>query len=198
MKRWSTRSSPVSESSERAVEERAPEGQGPENGAPRDAAPPEPRDPEDAPPRDLAAELAQAEDRYRRALADLDNYRKRSAREVQSRVAESRESLLRDWLEAVDSVERALRLQPPEDPLAEGLRSVLQQMEAILARQGVTRTGIPGEQFDPERHEAVAVRASNDMPDRTIVDVARSGFALDGRVLRPAQVVVSRREGRGD
>jgi molecular chaperone GrpE len=142
---------------------------------------------------DGEARLAEAEDRYKRALADLDNYRKRSAREVERRVAESREKLLTEWLEAVDSVERALRMEP-EGPLAQGLRAVLEQMDAILLRQGVHRIGSPGEPFDPERHEAVAVRHSAEAPDRTVLDVARSGFALDGRVLRPAQVVVSRRE----
>jgi molecular chaperone GrpE len=145
--------------------------------------------------RDAAAELARMEDRYKRALADLDNYRKRSAREADRRVAESKERLLLDWLEAVDSVERALVMEP-DSPLFEGLRAVLDQMETILARQGVKRIGAAGERFDPERHEAVAVRASADVPDRTVLEVARSGFALGDRVLRPAQVVVSRREER--
>src|SRR3979490_2503028 len=61
---------------------------------------------------DLHAEFAAMEDRYKRALADLDNYRKRSARELERRVGESREAVIRDWLEAVDSVERALRMDP--------------------------------------------------------------------------------------
>jgi molecular chaperone GrpE len=137
----------------------------------------------------LRDELARAEDRYRRALADLDNYRKRSAREVDQRVANAREAQLRDWLEAVDSVERAMRLEPG-DP---GLTAVLEQMEAILARQGVTRVDAIGTRFDPERHEAIAVQSAADAPDQTVLEVARSGFALDnGELLRPAQVVVSR------
>jgi molecular chaperone GrpE len=151
----------------------------------------------DAPPesneRDLAAELAQMEDRYKRALADLDNYRKRSARETERRIAESREAQLRDWLEAVDSVERAL-LMDLDNPVFEGLRGVLEQMEAILAREGVRRIGVAGEQFDPEQHEAVGVRYTDEAPDRTVVDVARSGYALGDRVLRPAEVIVSRAE----
>jgi molecular chaperone GrpE len=151
-----------------------------------------PRD-EQEPPRDLEAELAQMDDRYKRALADLDNYRKRSARETERRIAESREAQLRDWLEAVDSVERAL-LMELDNPVFEGLRGVLDQMEAILARQGVQRIGAAGEQFDPERHEAVGVRYTDEAPDRTVVDVARSGFALGDRVLRPAEVIVSRAE----
>lgn len=139
----------------------------------------------------LAQQLADTEDRFKRALADLDNYRKRSGREIERRLQEDREQRLRDWLEAVDSVERALAMQP-ENPLFEGLRAVLEQMEAILARQGVQRVGAAGEPFDPERMEAVAVRPGDGVPDRTVLDVARSGYAIGGRVLRPAQVVVAR------
>ena len=140
---------------------------------------------------------AQLEDRYKRALADLDNYRKRSVREVDRRVAESREALVRDWLEAVDAVDRALVMEP-ENPMAEGLRMVLEQMEAILSRQGVQRVGQPGERFDPERHEAVGIRETDEVPDRTVLDVARSGYAIGDRVVRPAEVIVSRsNNGRG-
>jgi molecular chaperone GrpE len=137
------------------------------------------------------AELERLDDRYKRALADLDNYRKRSAREVDRRVEESGDAMLHQWLDAVDSVERALRMEP-ENPLFEGLRSVLEQMEAILDRQGVQRLGEVGETFDPERHEAIEVRDTDEVPDRTVLDVARSGYRRGDRVLRPAQVVVSR------
>jgi len=154
-------------------------------------APPEGADTEEL--AELQERYAQLEDRFHRALADLDNYRKRSAREIDRRVGEDREVLVRDWLEALDSVERALRMEP-ESPLLEGLRAVLEQMENILERHGVTRLGAVGEQFDPERHEAIGVVATGDVPDRTVVEVARSGFALGDRVLRPAQVIVARNE----
>jgi molecular chaperone GrpE len=139
----------------------------------------------------LTAELARIEDRYKRALADLDNYRKRSEREVARRVVEAKESVLRDWLDAVDSVERAMRMQAG-GPCFEGLQAVLEQMDAVLRRQGVERIGAAGEPFDPRRHEAIAVRPSADLPDRTIVAIERSGYALGDRVIRPAQVVVAR------
>jgi molecular chaperone GrpE len=141
---------------------------------------------------ELRGEVARLEDRYKRALADLDNYRKRSARELDWRVQEARDALLREWLEAVDSVERALRMDAGT-PLAEGMRAVLEQMESILARHGVQRIGEAGERFDPERHEAVGVRVTDEVPDHTVLEVARSGFAAGDRVLRPAQVIVSRR-----
>ena len=141
---------------------------------------------------DLGEQLADLDLRYKRALADLDNYRKRSQQEIQRRVAETREALLRDWLEVSDSVERALSVEPDGGAVAEGLRAVRAQIDAILARQGVRRVGAVGEPFDPRYHEAVAVRETEDAPGGTIVEVVRSGFSLDGRVLRPALVVVSR------
>jgi molecular chaperone GrpE len=151
-------------------------------------------DPRDAEIADLQERVAQLDDRHKRALADLDNYRKRSVALTEGRIDEAADAMLRQWLEAVDSVERALTMES-EPAVAEGLRGLLDQMEAILERQGVQRIGAPGEPFDPSRHEAVAVRNDDEVPDRTIAEVARSGWARDDRVLRPAQVVVSRGAG---
>ena len=140
--------------------------------------------------RDRCADL---EDRYKRALADRDNYRKRTAAELDRRVAEAGERVNRDWLDAVDSVERALQGIDPVNPMAEGLRAVLEQMEAVLERQGISRVGAVGDPFDPELHEAVGVVETDQAPDRTVVDLARSGWRMGDRVLRPAEVIVSRR-----
>ena len=149
-------------------------------------------DPGGAPPPAVSAELERMEDRYKRAVADLDNYRKRVERELEGRLAEGRDGVQRDWFEAVDSVERAVR-SAHEGAGFSALASVLDQMNTILQRQGVQRVGAPGEPFDPARHEAIEVRTRDDLPDRVIIDVVRSGFAVGGRVLRPALVVVSRR-----
>jgi molecular chaperone GrpE len=140
---------------------------------------------------ELTAELARIEDRYRRALADLDNYRKRATREARRQIDDLRESMLVDWLDAVDSVERAIQMEPT-GPCRDGLEAVLGQMDAVLRRQGAQRVGAAGERFDPERHDAIAVRAADEVPDQTVVEVSRSGFALGDRVIRPAQVVVAR------
>ncbi len=142
-------------------------------------------------PSGASADLKRMEDRYKRAVADLDNYRKRVERELEGRLAAGRDGVHRDWFEAVDSVERAVRSQP-EDADRSSLASVLDQMNVILQREGVHRVGAPGEQFDPALHEAVEVRERGDLPDRSIIEVVRSGFATDGRVLRPALVVVSK------
>jgi molecular chaperone GrpE len=138
------------------------------------------------PTEELEARCEQLEDRYKRALADLDNYRKRVAREVQQRLQDGTDSLVRDWLELVDSVDRAVR----SDGAA--FAPLRDQIAAILQREGIARIGVEGEPFDPTRHEAVAVRETDEVPERTVVEVARSGFMRGDRVLRPAQVVVSR------
>jgi molecular chaperone GrpE len=145
----------------------------------------------DSPERDLDAELARMEDRFKRAVADLDNYRKRTAREIERIVAERGDAVLLEWLEVVDGLDRALA-QKPEGPLHDGLRAVLEQIETTLERQGVRRIGEPGEPFDPNRHEAVEVRETDAAADRTVAEVLRSGFARGDRILRPAQVVVTR------
>ena len=147
--------------------------------------------PEQPAERDLNTELEQMEDRFKRALADLDNYRKRSARELDRLVAERGDVLLREWFEVVDGLDQALR-RKPDNPLYEGLRAVLDQVESILERHGVRRIGAAGEPFDPNRHEAVDVRETDALPDRMVVEVVRSGFARGDQVLRPAQVVVAR------
>jgi molecular chaperone GrpE len=153
------------------------------------------REGQDAPaPAAADAELAEMEQRFLRAAADLDNYRKRATREVDRRVAEREDALLREWLDPLDSVERALQ-SSADGACADAFRAVLAQMEAILDRHGVRRIGTVGESFDPERHEALAVRPADGAPDRTVLEVARSGFAVDDTVLRPAQVVVSRAGG---
>jgi molecular chaperone GrpE len=138
------------------------------------------------------AQLAAAEDRYLRALADLDNYRKRAARDLERRVLDQQDDLLRAWLEVVDSVDRALAVETEQTALAEGLRAVLDQMETVLARRGVARMGEVGQRFDPELHEAIAVIPDRDRPPDSIADVARSGYTVGDRVLRPAQVAVAR------
>jgi molecular chaperone GrpE len=143
---------------------------------------------------ELEAEVARLDDRFKRALADLDNYRKRTAKDVDRRIAEGTDALLADWLDVADSVQRALTMTPLDD----GLRAVDEQIEATLARQQVTRLGEIGEPFDPDRHEAVAVAPSTDRPDGTVVEVIRPGYARDGRVLRPALVAVAQRPRGGD
>jgi len=136
--------------------------------------------------------MSSAEDRYLRARADLENYRKRADRELEQRLNERADGLLRAWLEVIDSFERALVLAEDDPQLAQGLRAVQEQIDGLLSRQGVTRLGAVGEPFDPQLHEAIAVMPSRDLPPGTIAEIARSGYSVGDRLLRPAQVAVAR------
>ena len=140
----------------------------------------------------IREQLAAAEDRYLRARADLDNYRKRAERELERRAQEQGDELVRAWLEVIDSIERALALEHENPALTEALRAFLAQMDTILARQGVTRIGEVGSAFDPELHEAIAVVPDSATAPGTIAAIARSGYSAGDRVLRPAQVTVAR------
>jgi molecular chaperone GrpE len=144
------------------------------------------------------AELEQLRDKWLRARADLDNYRKRSDREVELRYADTRDRLLLDWLDVVDDVDRALR----SGSVAEApLRQLRQRMLGLMERHGVERTEDAGAPFDPEFHEAVGVRETDEEPPGTVVDVVRAGYRIADRVLRPARVIVARRrpaDGHGD
>jgi len=139
----------------------------------------------------LADDFARLEDRYKRTLADLENYRKRAARETERRAQEAKAAVIRDWLDVVDSVQLAMAMQS-DGACYDGLQALLEQMDAVLAREGAERIGAVGDRFDPDFHEAVQVENAVDVPDRTIVGVRRCGYVLGNRVLRPAQVVVAR------
>jgi molecular chaperone GrpE len=140
--------------------------------------------------RDDDPELERLRDRWLRARADLENYRKRSDREVERRVGDARDRLLLDWLEVVDGVDRALMFGTVADA---ALSPVQDQMHAILARHGVERVDAQDAPFDPELHEAVGVRQTDEVAPNTVVDVVRAGYRVGDRVLRPARVIVSKR-----
>jgi molecular chaperone GrpE len=137
------------------------------------------------------AQLADAEARLQRALADFDNLRKRYEREVARERAAERAGVVRDWLPIVDNLERVLE-HAQEDPsiLIEGVRAVRDAAVDLLDRLGFPRFDDVGKQFDPSRHDAIAMVAG-DAPSGTVVDVVRPGYGTDESVLRPASVVVA-------
>ncbi|HEU4599525.1 MAG TPA: nucleotide exchange factor GrpE [Solirubrobacterales bacterium] len=140
---------------------------------------------------ELAVELERMRNNYLRARADLENYRRRSAQEIERRALDAHEQLLRDWLEVVDSIDRALALDQGAE-LREGLRAVLEQMQSVLKRHGAERIDAEGQPFDPTLHEAVSTVPSAEAEPNTVLHVARGGWRLGDRVLRPAQVVVAK------
>jgi molecular chaperone GrpE len=133
------------------------------------------------------------DERLLRALADLDNLRKRFEREMTRERVGERARVTALWLPLVDDLERALDFaDAADDPLAAGVRAVYEQALAVLERLGFPRFEDLGEPFDPMRHEAVGAIAS-DAPPGTVAATTRAGYGTGNEVLRPASVVVARR-----
>lgn len=144
--------------------------------------------------RESRAELAAMEDRWRRALADLDNFRKRTARELQRQREDERARVAAEWLPVLDNLELALEhAKGDTDPVVQGIRAVRDQALEVLERLGFPRRDDAGQRFDPARHEAVSTVVDENAPPGTVVHVVRPGYGDDEHTLRPAAVVVSTR-----
>jgi molecular chaperone GrpE len=139
-------------------------------------------------------ELAKLEDRWRRAVADMDNLRKRYARELDRERQAEGSRVAAAWLPIVDNLERAIaHAGDQSDAVIEGVRSILEQALQVLEQLGYSRDEETGVPFDPERHEVVGVVDHPDSAPGTVVEVLRPGYGDGSRQLRPAAVVVSRR-----
>jgi molecular chaperone GrpE len=144
----------------------------------------------------LEATVAELEDRWRRALADLDNARKRHARELNHETEAERRRVCLAWLPIVDNLELALE-HAEDDPASVivGVRAVRDQAVALLASLGYPREDETGVPFDPLRHEAAEVLEDPEVPAGTVVRVLRPGYGRPpDEQLRPAAVAVSRKQ----
>ncbi|MDH6124831.1 nucleotide exchange factor GrpE [Kitasatospora sp. GP82] len=152
---------------------------------------------EAAPAREMS-EIEELEDRWRRALADLDNLRKRHARERPHELEAERARVAAAWLPVLDNLELALA-HAAADPgsIVQGVRAVRDQAVEVLRSLGYPRHDETGVPFDPALHDVVTVvDAPDTAPDTapgTVVQVLRPGYGEPGRQLRPAAVAVSRK-----
>ncbi|MEU6118822.1 nucleotide exchange factor GrpE [Streptomyces sp. NPDC047117] len=148
-----------------------------------------------APDDDYEAALREAEDRWRRALADLDNLRKRHAKELEREAAVERARTAAAFLPVIDNLELALS-HAAADPgaIVEGVQAVHDQAVNVLERLGYSRHAERGVSFDPARHEVVGVVQDPDAEPNTVVQVLRPGYGEAERQLRPAAVTVAKRE----
>jgi molecular chaperone GrpE len=141
--------------------------------------------------RETLDKLKDQHERYLRAAADLENYRKRAQRELAEVQRFGIEKVLKDLLPTLDGLDRALASARPEDPLAEGVRLVRAATEQALAKHGVKGFSAMGARFDPAAHEALLQVPTADQPPGTVVLEHARGFMLHDRLLRPAMVGVA-------
>lgn len=152
----------------------------------------------------LEADVREAEDKYLRALADLDNTRKHLAREKSNWLRFGHEGVVRDLLPILDNLERAIQAAAEvadggregegTKRLLEGIELTVRQFLDALAKHGVTPIDSRGRPFDPRVHEAVQRVARGDVPPGTVVEEFLKGYMLHDRLLRAAKVAVSEQD----
>jgi len=146
----------------------------------------------------LAAKELEAKtnyDRFLRQVADLENFKKRSAREREDISRFANEALIKDLLDVVDNLERAVAHAAGGGngkPLVEGVEMVLKGLLDVLAKHGVTQISAVGQPFDPSKHEAMAQVESDSHEPNCVVEELHKGYALRDRLLRPARVSVAK------
>ena len=152
---------------------------------------------EEPPVEERPAEAQPAEpdwkDRYARAMADFDNFRKRTARDREDLVKFAASDVLKDILPTVDNLARALEeaKDKADDPFVAGVKLVYDGLIKALADHGATPLDSAGEPFDANFHEALAQLPSEDVEEGHVMSEVKRGWMLNGKLLRAAQVVVS-------
>jgi len=150
--------------------------------------------------KEKTAEAEANNDRYLRARADLENYRKRVEKEKADAIAFANESLISEILPVVDNLERALvhaNEGADNASLSEGVRLTIDQMFSVLKKFGLEEIDALGCRFDPELHHAITHEESDEVAPEVVVEEFQKGYRLKGRLLRPSMVAVSKAAGTG-
>jgi molecular chaperone GrpE len=143
---------------------------------------------------ELRKQVEEKQDRLLRALAEAENFKRRTQRERDESVRYANESLLRDLIPVLDNLERALgaaRTAGGAEGVVGGIELIHRELLKVLERAGVTRYSALGQTFDPTRHEAIARVVSVDAKPGTVVGETMPGYLLHNRVLRAALVSVA-------
>jgi len=144
----------------------------------------------------LKAEAAENWNKYLRAAAEIDNLRKRNARDVEHARRYGVERLAAALLPVRDSLEAALKAADDANmdvaTMLEGEQATLRLLDQALEAAGIAEIDPEGEPFDPERHEAMSLLPSPTAEPNSVLTVVQKGYELHGRIVRPARVVVAR------
>jgi molecular chaperone GrpE len=143
----------------------------------------------------LKAEIEQLRAQSLREHADLENQRKRLARDVEMARKFANERLLSELLPLFDSIEAGLLVAPQADPLREGMELTLRQLHRIAENNGLHEVApAPGDTFDPDRHQAMSMVDAEGVPPGAVAQLFQKGYVLNDRLLRPALVVVAKHD----
>ena len=144
-------------------------------------------DPKPAPEQELAA----ANDRYLRLMAEYDNFRKRSQKEKEALYGDIKANAVKEFLPVYDNLERALAAETADEAYRKGVEMIMAQFNKTLEKLGVTEIKSLGEKFDPQFHNAVMHTDDEEKGENEIVEVFQKGFMLGDKVIRFAMVKVA-------
>ena len=142
--------------------------------------------------RELMGKVKDEHEKMLRAVADLENYKKRALKEKEEVQRFGIEKLLKDFLPVIDNVDRALGATSDLDSLRKGLEMIRKLFEDTLGKHGVRAFSAQGKPFDPAHHEAMSQAESAELPPNHVVSEVLRGYTLNDRLVRPALVVVSK------
>jgi molecular chaperone GrpE len=141
------------------------------------------------------ARALESKDMYMRALAELENVRKRTARDVEQAHKYAVDRFANDLIGVKDSLELGLGAGSVSvDALRSGTEATLKLLGTAFEKAGISEVAPQGERFNPELHEAMVSQPSREVAPGTVLQVIQKGYQLNGRLLRPARVIVSRDE----
>jgi molecular chaperone GrpE len=146
---------------------------------------------ESAPPPSANEELKKAQDRYLRAVADFDNYRKRADREKAEYFKQALAGIMKELLPVLDNFDRALDHAEEGDDFHKGVLLIYKQLWSVLQKAGLEPIDEPGIHFDPNIHEAVVTDNDPAVPNHTVVAILQKGYFLHDKLVRPALVKVA-------
>ena len=131
-------------------------------------------------------------ERYQRLYAEFQNYRKRCEKEKSDLYAYAGEKFAADLLDVMDNFERAVEAKPEGDKFAEGIELILGQLKKVLEKNKVEEIKALGEAFDPNYHNAVMTEEVEGTESGIVTRVMQKGYTINGKVIRPSMVAVSR------
>lgn len=143
----------------------------------------------------MQQELEEANDMMLRLAAEMDNYKKRTAKERESLIKYAGQNIIQELLPILDNFERAIESANKSKDFSsflEGVEMIYRQMSEALERKGIIRIDAVGKCFDPNIHEAVMQVASEEHPENIVVEELQKGYMLHDRVIRPSMVAVSK------
>jgi molecular chaperone GrpE len=140
---------------------------------------------------ELSGQLAAANDKYLRLMAEFDNYKRRSAKEYERMIQVANEKLMKDITEVRENFERAFKSKAEGEKLLEGMKLIFSKLDTILQRHGLEMYAEANQKFDPEIHDALMRMPHDKIEEGYVVEVHERGYKLKGNIIKHAKVVVS-------